>query len=253
MSLRGRRFLDSIKSRFGRYITLPCPPYGLPEYWESAYKSILPEDVIEWSDLDFQNHLFKYQYKFTKNEGNEKVTTTFAEAIRLSPNDTGKSVMILGCGYSKLGEDMVSNGWQKIIQVDIVPKVITDISKRCDPKIQLVKDDATSLSKFKTSSIDAIVDKGLLDSLFIAEERKQMHAIMESAHRVLKPMGTFAVLSLSEPQYLLQALINSNLRGSDAQQLIPLDTQALDSTFLYRFQKPQRVFDKAKSYKSESR
>jgi hypothetical protein len=38
--------------------------------------------------------------------------TTFAETINVDLHEKGKSILVLGSGYSKLGEDMAQHGWR---------------------------------------------------------------------------------------------------------------------------------------------
>jgi SAM-dependent methyltransferase len=253
MSLTGRRLIDRFKNNFGRYLRLPSPPYGLPAYWNLVYKDFTPTHVFEWGNLTLGENLVQYEYRVRNikntDKGNEvatdKSTTTFAETINVDLHEKGKSIMILGSGYSTLGEDMATHGWRQIIQVDIASKAILDLSERCssvdEDVMDFIEDDANTLSTFSSTTIDAIVDKGLVDTLFLANELTQVRDIMKTAHRVLKPRGVFCFLSLSQPEYLLPKLLDTHVpwQVDPALPWQPIEVRDLDSVLLYRFQKKQ--------------
>jgi SAM-dependent methyltransferase len=244
MSKSGRRIIDGIKSGLGGYIRLPAPPYGTPSYWTSVYRNFQPDAVFEWGNLALEQDLMQYEYKSrqqqkgsgTANDSTSSTSlfTSFAETIGVAPNDTETSILILGCGYSRLGEDMHAHGWKNITQVDIASKAISDLSERCK-SMECIEDDARALSAFTTdTNMTAVVDKGLIDSLFLADEQ-HIHDIMSSVHRILQPNGTFLIFSLSEPTFLLPQLLMKN-------EVIPswqpnVDVRELESTFLYRCHK----------------
>ena len=247
MSLAGRRMIDGFKSKFcGRFLRLPSPPYGSPSYWTSVYRNFKPTDVFEWGNLTLDEDLMEYDYSkatTTARTANNKkssttTTTSFAETLNVRPQDKDKSVMMLGCGYSKLGEDMATNGWQRIVQVDISSKAISDLAERSNSEDDCIEDDATTLSAFNSRTMDAIVDKGLVDTLFLADDHAKIVDIMNSAHRVLKTKGVLIVFSLSEPNQLLPKLISNttDLRDNDA-KWHPMEVRQLDTVLLYRFQK----------------
>lgn len=239
MSLSGRRMIDGVKGTIGRFLRLPSPPYGDPSYWSSVYKDFTPAQTFEWGRLTLENDLLEYEYRAGLRHG-ESQSTTFAETINLHPQDTNKSVMMLGCGYSKLGEDMAEYGWQHISQVDMSSKAILDMSERCHEWIErdvmdCIEDDATVLSAFNAKTMDAVVDKGLVDTLFIADEHEQIGNVMNSVHRVLRPKGVFCVMSLSEPDYLLPVLLpDFDLRDKRWEEV---QVQELPTAFLYKCQK----------------
>jgi ubiquinone/menaquinone biosynthesis C-methylase UbiE len=103
-----------------------------------------------------------------------------------------------------------------------------------------IEDDARALSAFTDQTMSAVVDKGLIDSLFLADEHSHIHDIMASVHRVLQPDGTFLIFSLSEPAYLLPQLLlmTDGVTPSSQHCWQPnVDVRELESTFLYRCQK----------------
>jgi SAM-dependent methyltransferase len=155
-------------------------------------------------------------------------------------------VLMLGCGNSRMGEDMIDFGWRgPIIQVDIAAKALELISRRSrhdSSRLQFVHDDAAHLSSIRKSSIFATVDKGLLDALFCANDHELMADVMKSVSRVLRPGGVFCVFSFSRPEFILPRLIPLKMYQSIGLPRMQsgwesLQMQELDNILIYRFQK----------------
>lgn len=227
MSLGGRRFIDRMKARVGTWLKLPCPPYGNVRYWDGVYKSLGPQDVYEWGSTTLHDNLLQYTYTMVPLDASNDATTpktitsTFSEAIGVDPDDNDnedKPIILLGCGNSKLGEDMAEHGWRgPLIQVDVVSRVVDTMAQRCAPLVEqgvmdFVEDDATQLSAFDDGHVDAVIDKGLVDALFCADDYKQVEGVVSSVHRVLKPGGIFLLLSLSQPEFLMPKILTEHER-----------------------------------------
>ena len=187
--------IDRVKAAVAHRFKLPCPPYGMPAYWEGVYQKLGPDDVYEWGSTSLKD-VMNYRYDasvyadevqkfgFDQTEdgnGQIMVETTFGETIGVPPEGNAErksKVLLLGCGNSKFGEDMLSipGGWcshegggngqprTTIIQADVSQRVVSTMSKRCAPfvangSMELVQDDATSLTAFEDGTIDAVVDK----------------------------------------------------------------------------------------------
>lgn len=249
MSLRGRHVIDNIKTRVGTWLKLPCPPYGNPRYWYGVYKSLGPYDVYEWGSTTLTDSLLEYEYQLLDSSAaptsniapTTKVTSTFAEAIGVNPEDsTDKPIILLGCGNSRLGEEMAEHGWRgPLIQVDVVSRCIATLAERCAPLVEdgtmdFVEDDATHLSAFDDNQVNAVIDKGLVDALFCADEHDQVKDVVSSVHRVLKPGGMFVFFSLSQPKFLMPQMlpkIESQKEWKDIQ------VRQLESILMYRLEK----------------
>ena len=78
---------------------------------------------------------------------------------------------MLGCGNSKLSDQMYEAGYEDILNIDIAPSVIdqmkqASIEKGYDlNKIKWETMDATNMEGIKDNSIDVLIDKGTLDAL----------------------------------------------------------------------------------------
>lgn len=269
MSLRGRYIIDRIKQVIGtKHFRLPVPPYGDAEYWNAAYQSLGPQDSLEWGDVSLED-VMGYEHKRLdhyyhgdhasssssssgagKNIHSTLLTTTLAETIGISPNaDRDEPMLMLGCGNSRLGEDMIDRGWRgPLIQVDVSNRVIESMSQRCSNYIQqghmnFIHDDATELTAFRNGMMQACLDKGLIDALFCADEYDQCQKVLKSVHRVLKPGGSFVVFSFSRPEFLLpQCLDSTNVRQNRAMWQ-EIQVHELSKIMLYKFQKKQEQDD----------
>mmetsp|Transcript_19653 Transcript_19653/g.29541 ORF Transcript_19653/g.29541 Transcript_19653/m.29541 type:complete len:274 (+) Transcript_19653:74-895(+) len=259
MSLRGRQFLDRLNQNLKSFrVRLPSPPYGNPQYWNITYKDRSPHDQtsMEWGNLTLEQDLLQYEYKTIEKDTDAKhlCTTTWSETIDIDSSSTTtkqqKRIMIIGCGYSRLGNDMMKYpGWKNMTQVDICSKVISDLTpdvstSSCD----YIEDDANHLSAFADNTMDVIIDKGLMDCLHLdtanimKNEGQQITNILTSASRVLKPNGIFVFFSLSQPQYLFPSsndgsiqIIKDNVWSSKQARLL-LNNNVL----LYRYQKKSK-------------
>lgn len=261
MSLRGRYVIDRIKKAIGtKNFRLPVPPYGDPEFWNSSYQSLGPQDSFEWGDINL-DQVWEYQHQRldhyyhggrggSHGGGTKLLTTTLGDTIGIQPNaDVDEPILMLGCGNSRLGEEMIERGWRgPLIQVDVSHRVIDSMSQRCSEYIQaghmnFIQDDATELSAFRNSMMQACLDKGLVDALFCADEYEQCQGVIKAVHRVLKPGGIFCLWSFSRPEFLLPNILmdSTNLRQAKT-MWEEIQIHELSKILLYRFQK-KRVED----------
>lgn len=175
MSLRGRYVIDRLKAAVSHRFRLPCPPYGDPSYWDRVYKTLGPNDVFEWGDLDFDRDLVEHRYdprRFASHVvaagyrtlrfdvendvGDGLVSTTAEEAFGLTPPWTRRAevdedeqpstrrrrrrqrAVVLGCGNSRLGErlsDHLDDDSLLVTQVDVCGKVLEDAATRCRDRV----------------------------------------------------------------------------------------------------------------------
>lgn len=256
MSLTGRYIIDRVKRAVSHRLILPCPPYGKPTYWDGVYKKLGADDSFEWAGLrlkedllrhrydkqKYSAHVDEYGYETTREADDAPaVETTFGEAIGVHPGEEEKKIIMLGCGNSKLGEDMIDHGWAgPILQVDVSSKVVSSMTERCaayveSGRMDMIQDDAALLTAFEDSSVDSVVDKGLVDALFCANE--PLGKIMFSMSRVLKPGGVFAFLSFSRPEFLLKHVMEGDGKVRGPKFWDNVEIRELDSILIYRFVK----------------
>jgi ubiquinone/menaquinone biosynthesis C-methylase UbiE len=281
MSLRGRYVIDRIKRVVSGSLRLPVPPYGDPFYWDAAYRSFGPQDCYEWGDLNLEDISPSYKYHkldlsnvekgSSQAEGSEMTTTTLGDTLLgvalPPPNSSGKQnsennntnneeetgeqpILILGCGNSRFGEDMVQEGWRgPIVQTDVSRRVIEAMSHRCselvtEGKMSFVEDDATELSAFQNDMLHGCLDKGLMDAIYCADELDQCASVLSSVNRVLRPGGVFVFFSFSRPEFLLPQVVSSERYRTSRPVWDSVEVQELSGIMLYRFQKAQKEVKK---------
>lgn len=152
-----------------------------------------------------------------------------------SNSKTNEAILILGCGNSKFGEQLLINSFiGPILQLDVSSKVMQLMTQRYQKYLSqasvkrmefLVDDATTGLTSVEPESVGGgVIDKGLLDVLHCSlgrissssEEREgdddnddcrdnnMIQKIMSSVHNVLQPSRPFVFFSRSEPQWMLR-------------------------------------------------
>ena len=152
-------------------------------------------------------------------------------------------MLILGCGNSRLGEELLQEGFVgPIVQTDVSRRVIESMSQRCnqyvdDQKMSFVEDDATELSAFRNNMFHGCFDKGLIDAIYCADEYTQCASVLNSVNRVLIPGGVFIFLSFTRPEFLLPNVVQTELYRTKRPIWDNVEVQELSSIMLYKFQK----------------
>ncbi|GAB4859031.1 hypothetical protein Ancab_010499 [Ancistrocladus abbreviatus] len=124
----------------------------------------------------------------------------------------GSRILVVGCGNSALGEGMVDDGYEDVVNIDISYVVIEAMRKKyCNrPQLKYIKMDVRDMSTFQTGSFDAVIDKGTLDSLLCGNNSQQDAAMMlEEVGRVLKEQGIYMLITYGAPASRLPLLRNS--------------------------------------------
>jgi hypothetical protein len=175
------------------------------------------DSIIEVENEEFRHVVFEGKVNSTSScgGGNTSISTE-------DDDNSDSSILVLGCGNSRLGEDILHyfldlhvyenkpiEKVPKLIQCDISTHVVTSMSKRYHKYVEkdqmsILQDDATQFTLINDKSMDAVVDKGLVDALFCADRGDMMQQVMSSVHRSLKVGKVFMFFSFSKPEYLLK-------------------------------------------------
>eukprot|EP01121_Diplochlamys_sp_Union-15-3_P012322 TRINITY_DN367_c0_g1_i1.p1 TRINITY_DN367_c0_g1~~TRINITY_DN367_c0_g1_i1.p1 ORF type:complete len:239 (-),score=46.09 TRINITY_DN367_c0_g1_i1:66-740(-) len=159
--------------------------YGNKAYWNERYKK--EPEPFEW-----------YQsYENLKTFIEPHVPKTAA-------------ILHIGCGNSKLCEDMVNDGYTKIVNIDISSVVISDMKERYknNPKLEFCVMDCRTLD-FEDKSFGVVIDKGTLDAVLCGDNSFYNAALMmKEIYRVLTPGGVFIEVSYGGPDMRLTHLKN---------------------------------------------
>jgi ubiquinone/menaquinone biosynthesis C-methylase UbiE len=157
-------------------------------------------------------------------------------------NKDDESILVLGCGTSQFGADLLRHQWMgPIIQLDCSSRLIESLTHHPlykeyidTGRMMAVHDDATVLSAVQDNTIQAVFDKGLIDAFFCTDNYMNLSNTLSSVHRVLRPNSTFCTMSLSHPKFLLPkllpsvfvgqptpAMMNPNATSDSSSQIVP--------------------------------
>ncbi|TYJ22934.1 hypothetical protein E1A91_A08G157700v1 [Gossypium mustelinum] len=80
---------------------------------------------------------------------------------------TSSRVLMVGCGNALMSEDMVKDGYEDIMNIDISSVAIEMMRRKYEfvPQLKYMQMDVRDMSFFPDESFDSVMDKGTLDSL----------------------------------------------------------------------------------------
>mmetsp|Transcript_3336 Transcript_3336/g.5190 ORF Transcript_3336/g.5190 Transcript_3336/m.5190 type:complete len:213 (-) Transcript_3336:60-698(-) len=162
--------------------------YGNNSYWDDRYEN--DPEPFDW-----------YQrYNELKDILNEN-----------APKES--QVLVIGCGNSSLSKDMVSDGYELIMNIDISKVVIDQMILRHEKDLNLKWKCMDALKMdFENESFQTVIDKGTLDSIMCGDNAStnSLDMCME-INRVLKPGGKYIVITYGTPDTRLITLQNNSL------------------------------------------
>jgi ubiquinone/menaquinone biosynthesis C-methylase UbiE len=103
-------------------------------------------------------------------------------------------ILMVGCGNAAISEDMVCDGYQDIVNIDISAVVIEAMREKYKdmPQLQYQRMDVRDMKAFKDGQFDTVLDKGMLDSLMCgASATYSASSMLQEVRRVLKPGGVY--------------------------------------------------------------
>lgn len=156
------------------------------------------------------------------NEVNQDESQTVSTIQNSFPSRDDCRVLILGCGNSRFGEDMIKDGWTgQIVQVDFSQNVIEQMKARYNDeyyekianeknqrnkasqssksdnfqKMEFhcldITDESIMMDQFSNSSFDLIICKGVFDAILTcATPIISMQKFVRQCHRILSSNGT---------------------------------------------------------------
>lgn len=141
------------------------------------------------------------------------------------PDRDQARVLILGCGNSSFGADMLRDGWTgPIVNVDFSSTVIEQMERKYGnhfyqhlgtkvaAKMEFLCADITQPLEFDDGSFDLIVCKGALDAV-LCSDGSRGHALrtVEECHRLLAPgHGILFLVTNGNPDNRLEYLEREN-------------------------------------------
>lgn len=125
-------------------------------------------------------------------------------------------VMVAGCGSSYMVEDMVADGYEKLVGADISRVVVGQMKVRCAdlPQVSFELHDLTD-TMILDDIYDGVVDKGLFDSI-ICSDAGEVHVMqyINELERITKDNGVFIIISHGNPDERLKFLEQYDIADS---------------------------------------
>ncbi|KAF8347789.1 S-adenosyl-L-methionine-dependent methyltransferase [Amanita rubescens] len=166
------------------------PDFGSKEYWNQRYAEESASDAhFDWfkSYADLASYLHD-----------------------LIPLRSSR-ILVLGCGNSKLSEEVMwDDGYKNIVNIDYSSVVIEQLRQRHEiirPEMEWLEMDIRDL-KFEDGAFDVVIDKGTMDAMIKGSLWDPPASVVEDctkevdeAIRVLRKDGVFIYLSFGQPHF----------------------------------------------------
>ncbi|CDP16366.1 unnamed protein product [Coffea canephora] len=154
---------------------------------------------------------------------------------------TSARVLMVGCGNALMSEDMVKDGYEDIMNIDISSVAIDMMRRKYEqvPQMKYMKMDVRDMSFFPDDSFHSVIDKGTLDSLMCGNNAPISAAhMLGEVSRLLKPGGVYLLITYGDPTVRIPHLYRSVYSWKIELYIIPRPG----------FQKPADSASSAKSF-----
>ena len=109
---------------------------------------------------------------------------------------------MVGCGNSRLSEDMFKDGYTNITNIDHSQTVIKQMQElyrdKC-PEFVFKQMDARNMG-FADGMFDCVIDKACFDAVLCADGQPNTDSLVNHIHRVLSPEGVYICVSYGVPE-----------------------------------------------------
>ncbi|KAF3456464.1 hypothetical protein FNV43_RR01114 [Rhamnella rubrinervis] len=137
---------------------------------------------------------------------------SLAPLIHLYIPNNHHRILVVGCGNSAFSQGLADDGYGDVVNIDISSVVVQAMQRKYfdRPHLIYMQMDVRDMSAFQSSSFDAVVDKGTLDSLLCGNNSRQNATkMLEEVWRVLKDKGVYILITYGAPVYRLRLLRDS--------------------------------------------
>ncbi|KAI7725721.1 hypothetical protein M8C21_029560 [Ambrosia artemisiifolia] len=114
-------------------------------------------------------------------------------------------ILMVGCGNAVMSEDMVKDGYEDIMNVDISCVAIEMMRRKYEhvPQLKYLQMDVRDMGFFLDDSFDSVIDKGTLDSLMCGTDAPiSASQMLGEVSRLRSPsLSLFCFLNLEGPIY----------------------------------------------------
>lgn len=118
-------------------------------------------------------------------------------------------ILVVGCGSSKLGEELYDEGYQLCTNMDSCAIIIRHLQEKYkdkNPTFKFEEGDVRAM-EYPSDHFDLVIDKALFDSLQCGESApKNTHKALLEISRVTKPAGVYFMVSFLPGPTLLTLL-----------------------------------------------
>ena len=112
-------------------------------------------------------------------------------------------MLIPGCGNSSLGAEMYDDGHVNITNADVSAVVVNLMQERFADRseMEFTVMDATDMEYIPDMTFDLVVDKALFDCQLCSDSNfVKVTNLVSEIYRVLKPGGTYVMISHGKPE-----------------------------------------------------
>lgn len=111
-----------------------------------------------------------------------------------------------------ISEDMVKDGYEEIMNIDISSVAIDMMRRKYEhiPQLKYMQMDVRDMSFFPDDSFDTVLDKGTLDSLMCGTDAPiSASQMLGEISRLLKPGGVYMLITYGDPHVRMPSLRRS--------------------------------------------
>ncbi|KJA28183.1 hypothetical protein HYPSUDRAFT_156631 [Hypholoma sublateritium FD-334 SS-4] len=164
--------------------------YGTKEYWDQRYSEEANGETFDW----FKSY------------------ADLAEILHVLIPEKSAKILMLGCGNSRLSEDLWEDGYRNIVNTDYSGILIEQMKNRHSvvrPEMEWHEMDVRDLS-LDDESFDVAIDKGTMDAMMTAKgdvwdpPQKVLDDCtkeVDETLRVLRKGGVFIYLTFGQPHF----------------------------------------------------
>ncbi|KAL5536865.1 hypothetical protein ACEPAF_688 [Sanghuangporus sanghuang] len=172
---------------------------------------VLPKSNEEYGTLEYWNERYRKEANGTTFDW-FKSYSDISHIVREAIPDKASKILILGCGNSKLSEEMYDDGYHNIVNVDYSSIVIEQMREKyrvSRPTLEWHVMDVRDL-QFEDYSFDVAIDKGTMDAMMTSKGDvwDPPEEIMENCTRevnevtrILRRGGAFLYITFGQPHF----------------------------------------------------
>ncbi|KAG2260823.1 hypothetical protein Bca52824_080117 [Brassica carinata] len=139
---------------------------------------------------------------------------------------TSSRVLMVGCGNSLMSEDMVKDGYEDVMNVDISSVAIEMMRTKhaSVPQLKYMQMDVRDMSYFEDESFDTVIDKGESFKLLCScgdDAPLSASRMLGEVSRLIKPGGTYFLITYGDPKVRMPHLTPSAYNWKISLYILP--------------------------------